>query len=212
MHLGPLRPLSRLIGLQRSSEATITPCSEIPILDYRIPSKMKKNLAYYQRRAEALGELRLHVLPAEEVLDGFASMTELHAQRWKKKGQPGVFSDTRVVNHHRRTLPVLCRSHLARLYKLAAEDHVLAMAYVLMDPREESKRAYYYITGLNGAFRHVSPGSLLLKYLLDALREEGVLTLDLLRGTENYKKLWGAKAVPAYSFSVRSTTFAQVAA
>jgi CelD/BcsL family acetyltransferase involved in cellulose biosynthesis len=211
-HFAQLRSSSPLLALRDAEKAEATPCSELKIREHRIPSKLKRNLAYYQRRAALLGPLRVEETRYEDIPEVFNTLVKFHMQRWHSRGEPGALADARVLKHHRSALPLLYKHGLSRLYMLSAGKQLLAIAYVLLDRRFNNRRAYYYLSGFNHSFRDVSPGNLLLSQLLNALSGEGIEYLDLLRGTENYKTLWRARVIPTYGIEVPSASSIQATA
>jgi CelD/BcsL family acetyltransferase involved in cellulose biosynthesis len=52
---------------------------------------------------------------------------------------------------------------------------------------------YCYLSGFDPALSNVSPGAILLRWLLDQAVAEGFLEADFLRHPEPFKYLWGAK-------------------
>ena len=67
------------------------------------------------------------------------------------------------------------------------------MLYALADaPHAADRRLYLYLIGFDARFATLSPGSLLVHEAWLHARQHGFSKLDLLRGGEGYKHLWGA--------------------
>ena len=61
------------------------------------------------------------------------------------------------------------------------------------------RRLYLYLIGIEVQHSDLSPGSLLLHAVLEYAQGEGFTHLDLLRGGEEYKRLWGTDAEETYA-------------
>ena len=173
---------------------TAEPCSTVKTtLD--LPSKVGGNVRRYRRRAEAEGRLAWDVAgTTAEALQSFEQLAVLHGERWEVRGEAGVLADDRVLAHHREAIPALLQADLLRMFRLTRNDELLGVLYALADaPGREDRSLFLYLIGINTRFAELSPGTLLLHAVWEYAREEGFQTLDLLRGGENYKKLWGAR-------------------
>ena len=62
-------------------------------------------------------------------------------------------------------------------------------------------RLYCYLSGFDPAVAKLSPGAVLLGWVIDEAIGEGVEEIDFLRGAEDYKYLWGG--VDRMNFRVR---------
>jgi CelD/BcsL family acetyltransferase involved in cellulose biosynthesis len=80
------------------------------------------------------------------------------------------------------------------------EGKIIAVFYGMADPRQRKNRSiYYYLNGFDLEYKDLSPGTLLLALALEEARKEGAEGIDLLRGGEEYKELWGAEYRPTYA-------------
>lgn len=199
--LRPESPVLHLSGLliQGGNPSTAESCS---FLSATVPSpgKLRRNIGYYWRRAERAGKVALQTAAEENALSLWDKLVDLHRARWTAKGESGVLMDPRVKDHHRRAIPLLARAGLLRLHALTLEEKVIAVFYGLADPRHRKNRSvYYYLNGFDLEHRDLSPGTLLLALALEEARKEGAQGIDLLRGGEEYKELWGAEFRPTYA-------------
>ena len=154
--------------------------------------KLRQSINYSRRRAERCGLEKPVRLPP----DCIERLAELHARRWQERGEPGVFADPRVLDHHREALPELEAAGLSRLYGLrdyAGEP--LVILYMLWGKRD----AYYYIGGFDPGIRHAGPGTVLLAHASEQAERDGMAGLDFLRGEEGYKFRWGGIPTPSFA-------------
>lgn len=181
------------------------PCSSIWIdQGKRLPQKMSRNIGYYRRSAEQRGKLQFAAATEETALAVFDCLISLHQQRWETTGQCGVLAEERVRQHHREAIPLLHSKQILRLYSLMIDDKIIGVFYGLADPsHRKSRKVYYYLSGFDPEFSMVSPGTLLLAAGIDEAKAEGAVAIDLLRGGEQYKRLWGAEFYPTYAIELR---------
>ena len=172
-----------------------------------LPTKLRRNVAYYQRRAAAKGELRLTLADETNYLDCFDMLEKFHAERWDARGERGVLADRRMVAWHRESLPLLLQAGLLRMCCLRLDHEPLATLYALVDPPGRRDRTeYFYLTAHSTRHAELSPGTLLLALAIEEAAEEGVEVIDMLRGDERYKDFWHVEHTPTWGYSLSRAT------
>lgn len=186
-------PLVRNAEFPGISLAEAEPTSVIDV-GAELPTKIRANARRYRRRAEMRGQLEFHVAQTpQEALGMFDVLVALHSRRWEGRGTSGVLSDARVLAHHREAIPRLIHAGILRMFHMTLSGETLGVLYGLCDPEQRpDRRLYLYLIGFADRFAELSPGTLLLHEVWHYARENGVRKLDLLRGGEAYKVLWGA--------------------
>lgn len=177
-------------------------CSRMPASPMAgLPQKIRRNAMYYRNRALRKGELCLETASAANLQDTFAALERLHTERWQNRGESGVLADPRVLAWHREALPLLERCGTLRLCTLRLADEIIGVLYSLIDPPWRSSRTQYvYVPGYSTRHAELRPGTLLLALAMEHAAGEGVETIDLLRGDEDYKKLWHPVREATYGF------------
>lgn len=171
----------------------------------QLPVKIRRNAMYYRNRAARLGRLEFIVADKSNWSRSFDALTSRHTARWKSCGEPGALCDERVVAWHREALPQLEASGMLRLCLLRLDREILGVLYSLIDPAGRPDRMqYFYITAYSTERGELRPGTLLLAFAIEHAAEEGVETIDMLRGEEAYKKIWHVEPVPTYGFALHS--------
>ena len=211
MCVSQLRPGSRLLEALRESTGlgaehfTTESCSRMPAVPINcLPPKIRRNAIYYRNRAERTGKLEFVIAGPEDLDEIFDSLVRLHTARWQAEGEPGVFSDPRMVEWHRKALPLLQRTGLLRLSALRLNGEIVAVIYALLDPPARAHRSFYlYVTAFSTRHAELRPGTVLYALAIDHAACEGVHTIDLLRGDEGYKQMWHAEPFPTYGFDLR---------
>lgn len=198
-------PLFRALKQEPDAVAfAATRCSRMPAVRVDdLPTKIRRNVMYYRNRAARVGRLEFATAGASDWPAFFQSLVRLHAARWKQHGKPGVLADPCVLAWHREAIPLLQANGLLRLSTLRLNGDDIAVSYSLADPIVRPHRALYvYITAYSPGHADLRPGSLLLGYAIERAAEEGIETIDMLRGEEPYKRIWHAEPVPTYGFSL----------
>ena len=204
MQLRPGSPLllaSSAPGLAASlAPSPAEPCSTLRT-DAPLPSRVRANVGRYRRRADNAGSLACTVAETpEDALDSFEHLVRLHGQRWEFRGEDGVLADPLVLAHHREAIPALQAAGLLRLFRLTFNGEVIGVLYALADASKRlERRLYLYLIGFDTRFGRLSPGTLLLHEVWQYARAHGFMQLDLLRGGEAYKQLWGAATEPTFT-------------
>lgn len=205
-----LRPESMLLqALSRQSASEVRrfeteSCSRMAAVSMAgLPVKIRRNAMYYRNRALRQGKLEFTVAGASDWAESFEALERLHTKRWQSSGEPGVLADPRVLGWHREALPLLQASGLLRLCCLRLNGETIGVLYSLIDPASWPERTqYFYLTAFSIEHADLRPGTLLLGYAIEHAAEEGVKTIDMLRGNESYKKIWHVQPVSTYGFAL----------
>lgn len=183
------------------------PCSSVLIEGWpRLPAKIRLNSGRYRRRAEARGKLN-HVtaVTRDEAKKGLEDLIALHTKRWRGDG---VLRSAAVQRHHRESVPALLEAGLLRMLSLEIDGDPVAVLYALIDSPARTgmaasdRRMYCYLMGFDPELADLSPGTLLLSFAFKTCEAEGLGRMDLLRGGEGYKQLWGAVPEPTSGFTL----------
>jgi CelD/BcsL family acetyltransferase involved in cellulose biosynthesis len=167
-----------------------------------LPAKIRTNMRNYRRKAEGRGTLQLVLASVDNLAGGFNHLLKFQSQRWEEKGISGVLTPRSVQQHHREALPLLHREGYLRLYTLLLGTDVIAVLYALVDPTDRPQRTlYFYLMGFDPSATEFGPGTLMYDLVINACHGEGIQRFDMLRGEENYKRLWGASAQKTFGFT-----------
>ena len=169
-----------------------------------LPQKIRRNAVYYRNRAMRVGRMDLTVADGSNWAESFDALQRLHTERWQLSGESGVLSDPRVLAWHRDALPQLERSGCLRLCSLLLQGEIIAVLYALVDPPSRPSRTqYFYLTAYSVQHADIRPGTLLLALAIEHAANEGIETIDMLRGDEAYKQMWHLDRVPTYGLALR---------
>jgi CelD/BcsL family acetyltransferase involved in cellulose biosynthesis len=189
-------------------------CSRMPAVSMSaLPQKIKRNAMYYRNRALRQGNLELLVSDASNCGGMFEALVRLHTDRWRSCGQLGVFADQRVIQWHREAVPQLEQAGILRLCSLLLNGTTIGVLYSLVDPQERAQRTqYFYLPAYSVEHADLRPGTLLTALAVEAAAREGVKTIDMLRGDEEYKRIWHTERFPTCGFFLRKMQARELAA
>jgi CelD/BcsL family acetyltransferase involved in cellulose biosynthesis len=193
--LGP-RALLRDLAPPTGAQARIDPQSVCPVLvaaggdlDAVVPRPQLARLRKATRRAERAGQVEIRRRDrSDDPLQTLQVLFALHAKRWELRREPGVLGDARVRRLHENVVNAFSARGAVRLYAMHLDGCPAAVVYGF----REGARLHVYLQGIEPGLESLSPGTVLLGFVIaDALRE-GVREVDFLRGGEAYKYAWGA--------------------
>jgi CelD/BcsL family acetyltransferase involved in cellulose biosynthesis len=197
LDLQQLRPENRLAqagapdGWAETVEAGEV-CPVAPVLGPEgvgaMPGKWRRKLGYTRRRALDMGGWTSECAGPETLPEITEALFALHGQRWRSRGQGGVFEDDLLARLLREALPELHAEGLLRLHALRHAGRIAAVVLAL-----EGKGAlHFYISGFDPELTELGPGTLLIGDMAGEAAREGLNELRFLRGQERYKYHWGA--------------------
>lgn len=153
-----------------------------------IPARKRRDIRRILRLLERQGRLLTWELADRETIDdALRVFSDLHAERWRERNQPGVLADPRVREHLHRACRMLHDDGVLRLHLLRIDGRPAAALLAF----SEDGRLQCYLTGWSSSFARYSPISLVLARAIRLASAEGARTIDFLRGKEPYKYAWG---------------------
>lgn len=209
LHLVQLRAGSKLLtalqrfGLHTGTRFETQSCSRMPASTLpELPTKIRRNAMYYRNRAQRAGNLEFSISEPSTLAGDFETMVRMHTDRWRERGEMGALADDRVVRWHREALPLLDSAGLLRLSSLSLDGKIIAILYSLVDPSSRPARTqYFYLPAYSIHHADLRPGTVLTALAIDHAAREGVDTIDMLRGEEEYKKLWHTEKTPTFGYT-----------
>ena len=196
-------PLPGDSPLLRISQGTIETRDVCPGLDLPdrvedlhevVPTRQLANLRKYRRKAEKLGELRLHGDgPWEEKLE---ILLRFYLAR---RGEPD--GDTLRAFHREVAAGFHARGALG-LHLLCLDGDPLAGLYGFW----ERDTFYCYMQGFDERWAKLSPGAMVVGAVIEEVIRQGAKRIDFLRGREPYKYWWGATDRETFRRTIQSVS------
>jgi CelD/BcsL family acetyltransferase involved in cellulose biosynthesis len=196
----------------RISESVGAACPRIDLTaGWTAVLEHSKRAANFKRRFKKLKkmpgfEFRSITTPAE-IGEAFERFLRLHENRWANEGGSELTGHPRLVSFQRRLVPALAEAGLVRFDELWIEGECRSSAYGLDDGRS----FYYYNSGFDREFSHLSVGLVLLGLSVKHAIERGNSYYDFLRGDETYKFDWANCQTNLVTISVNRHTFPVIA-
>lgn len=164
------------------------------------PTRQLEKLRYYRRRSAKQGAVEM-IRGTEATAAGLMErLFELHAARWRERGEDGVLGQEAVRAFHFEEASRMASAGMLRLYGMRLNGELIAVLYGFASPR----RTYYYLSGFDPKHEKLSPGTMLVGYAIEQALAEGHEAFEFLRGREAYKYAWGARDAAAFSLSIGS--------
>lgn len=157
-------------------------------VESNFPLQMRRRLRRAHHRAARRGKVQFILADERAAQSTFDRLVDLHAARWRARGQPGVLAGEQIQQFHADVIKALYPRAVARLYELRIAGQTAAIYYGFYD----AGRAYAYISGFDPSLASESPGSLLLAHVIADSISSGAYEFHFLRGSETYKYAWGA--------------------
>jgi len=144
---------------------------------------LKRTLQRFERWAGRDHYLRRATSP-KDLSEGFRILVDLHAARWSKTGQPGVFASRRFSTFHEIVMPWLLQMGTLDLSWLCVRDEPVAASYSII----WNGKVHFYQGGRSLQVpASVRPGLVLHANNIRAAIAAGLHEYDFLGGISRYK-------------------------
>lgn len=153
-----------------------------------LPRKKHQDILAARKKASREAEVTIARADAEGCDELLSGLFHLHSACWRARGEQGVLADQRVQAFHRAAANNLRARAALLLAGLRLGERLIAVVYGFFD----RSALRYYLSGFEPTLAHLSPGTLIVAYGLEAALEHGCSQLDFMRGAEPYKYTWGA--------------------
>jgi CelD/BcsL family acetyltransferase involved in cellulose biosynthesis len=120
------------------------------------------------------------------VRDHWRRFVQLNFMRFKEKKLRSPFIYDDFNRFHEQVLSDLHKEGMATICFLEIDRQLVAGIYVFV----YDNKYYFYQSGYDPDWGHLSPGSLLIHHCIKAAHDNGCEEFDFLRGTEKYKYRW----------------------
>lgn len=147
----------------------------------------RKALRRKMRRLAALGKVRLETVTGRTEIDqGLADGLHLEAEGWKGSNKSAISSQPAVRGFYTELAEVMAARGQLRLHFLTLDDVRIAFDYSII-----ANRCLYSLkAGHSSVHARYSPGTLLLGLILQRAHEEGLVGVDLLGDSDEFKMHW----------------------
>jgi CelD/BcsL family acetyltransferase involved in cellulose biosynthesis len=164
-----------------------------------VPARQRRNIRRSMGHARRQGAVEITRAEPESLDSFLADLFRLHGARWTARGASGVLAGDALAAFHAEAARGLLALGALRLYRLSIGGQAAASVYAFT----AKQRAFLYLGGFDPQWEHLSPSGLLIAHAIQEAAQEGVRSVDFLRGQEAYKYFWGAQDSPTYHVQIR---------
>jgi CelD/BcsL family acetyltransferase involved in cellulose biosynthesis len=182
LDLQELRCGSALVEGWRTEACSVCPVLELSTFPGSMDHKHRTDVRRARNKLSKSPELRLVTANETTLPEYIEEFFRLHKARW------GALSDSLLQFHQEVAENFLKTGHL-RLSLLQIGDTSVAAVYAFTC----GKTLYCYLSGFDPDMAKLSPGAVLLQWVIEQAVAEGIQEVDFLRKSEAYKYLWGAR-------------------
>jgi CelD/BcsL family acetyltransferase involved in cellulose biosynthesis len=165
----------------------------------RLQSQHRYKIRKAVRSLTNLGDLELEYAEQSQLPEFLNDLVRLHSATWKMRNQNGVLSGNRIVCFHKEVISRSQEKGLLGLFRLKCGEKTISIVYGFI----KKPTFYSYLGGFDPEFARYSPGGVILLYVIFELIRKGFREFDFLKGSEPYKRMWGAEPYIRYRISMR---------
>ncbi|MBN8743716.1 MAG: GNAT family N-acetyltransferase [Thiomonas arsenitoxydans] len=138
-----------------------------------------------RRKFEAQQEARFFQIQQDAQIDwAFERLAELHRLRWQGRTEELSFTSPQYLEFHRALMHALLAQGRLRLYGLEMSGQTIAMFYGFRN----GATLYYFQAGFDPQHLALSPGEVLMGYVIEAAIGERCTRFDMLKGDYDHKR------------------------
>lgn len=138
-----------------------------------------------RRRFEQQPGARFHqIVDAAQLDPAFDRLAELHRRRWQGRTEELSFTSAQYLGFHRDVMHALLERNSLLLYALEMHGDIIAMFYGF----RHAQTCYYFQAGFDPQYAALSPGDVLMGYVIEAAIAQGCTRFDMLKGDYGHKR------------------------
>lgn len=185
------KTLSSQKGQVHSSVTNTIFISQLPDTwdEYRLAlsRKRRKAINHRRNRLDQAGEWSLDICDSDEQRHAAVeALEELHRQRWVSKGAPGGFLSDGYINFHRSVIESFTKTDQLWLVTLSLNSEIIGVLYLF----NWRGTLMFFQSGFSPDHEALSPGHVMLTYVMGEAIERGIKNIDLLKGDYPYKTVY----------------------
>jgi CelD/BcsL family acetyltransferase involved in cellulose biosynthesis/peptidoglycan/xylan/chitin deacetylase (PgdA/CDA1 family) len=161
----------------------------------RFRTKVRSSLGYFE---DKVGAIPAPCRDVGEVEQWLPILFDLHARRWERKGQTGVFRDVAKQNFYRHVSQAALQRGWLAFHRLDWGSRPMAMQYGFV----YNNRFFLLQEGYDPEFAALRPGVALRGWLMRHWIDTGLAEYDFLAGTAPYKLEWGTTVTQSVRLTV----------
>jgi len=188
LDLQELRRGSGLLNVWSAEECSVCPVLDLSTYPCSMDDKHRTDVRRARNKLTKLPDLRFTMADRNTLSGDLEEFFRLHAARW------GALSGA-LQQFHREVAVGFLDSGNLRLALVRTGNAAMASIYAFTS----AKTLYCYLSGFDPEMAKLSPGGVLLGWVIENAAAEGLERVDFLRHRDAYKYLWGARDQTNYA-------------
>ena len=180
--LQELRSGSGMLQGQCAEECSVCPVLELSTYPGSMDDKHRTDVRRARNKLAKMPDLRFSMADETSIPADLNEFFRLHELRW------GALSDSLQRFHREAAAGFLATGNL-KLALLRNGSVAMAAIYAFTS----GKTIFCYLSGFDPDMAKLSPGAVLLGWVIENAVADGMQKVDFLRHSEGYKYLWGAR-------------------
>ena len=158
----------------------------------RLTRKRRKQINHRQNRLDKAGKTELNICATlTEVSEATQALIELHRERWMSKGELGKFRSDEYVQFHSAVITQFFAQDALWLTTLRLNKKFVGVQYIFA----WRGQLMFMQSGYSPEVESLSPGHVLFTYAIKRGIEQGMHTIDMLKGNYEYKSAYTQDSV-----------------
>ena len=130
-----------------------------------------------------------------------AALIDLHGERWRRRGEPGMIQVNGSEPFLREIAAEFATRDMLRLFAVRYRGRIAAVALTFL----YAAQIFSYLSAFDPEFEPLGLGRNLLHGAIRHCFEQNYSSWNFLRGEEPYKFSWGAERIPKRRITLSST-------
>ena len=163
--------------------------------------KFRYNLNRAERKLNEIGDLKLvHHTTPDQIAQNLDLAFDIHWKRWQGRYNSSRFSHPAWKAFYRELAIAFAEKGWMDLVLLEVGGKSIAFSYGFIF----NNKYYFYVTAIDPdtAYEKYSPGTVLIRHLLEKAFESGLDEFDFMLGDEAYKRIWTKSYREVYTYAL----------
>jgi CelD/BcsL family acetyltransferase involved in cellulose biosynthesis len=167
-----------------------------------VSAKHRSNMRRLLRRMESEGVTHEWITDADEAIEAYEQLAELHTRSWNARGQAGACASEIFSSFQRTMIRTYARQGRLWLQRLRLADETIAVYLEI----EAGRQIYSYVGGVDPDFKRFSQRALTVLKVIERAASEGFECVDLLAGDYGYKHRYATRELPVTTWEAFGRT------
>ena len=164
--------------------------------------KRRSNMRRILRRVESEGVTHEWITDADDALEAYEQLADLHTRFWNARGEAGACASEVFSSFQRTMIRTYARQGRLWLQRMSLCGQPVAVSLEI----EAGGQIYSYLGGVDPDFNRLSPGGLTVLKVVERAARKGFESVDLLAGDYGYKHRYATRELPVTTWEAFGRT------